>query len=219
MWESQVLLTDGQVVFLRALRFSPTFDERSARYVKYSWKGRKTQIKKKKKKKKKKCLKQGDPCSPILFMLFINDIMQSINTNFDQIFTVDEIRLFLLLYADDAVVFAKSPEVLQCILHDIESYCTRWGLKINTSKTKAMIFEKGRHSHFDFYLNNSKLELVDSFKYLGIHFFKNGNWHRTQKRLVQHASFALHDLFWLFRQLDLPMSEKCNSLMSWSDIY
>ena len=27
MWESQVLLKDGQVVFLRVLRFSPTFDE------------------------------------------------------------------------------------------------------------------------------------------------------------------------------------------------
>ena len=32
MWESQVLLTDGQVVFLRVLRFSPTFDEQSVRY-------------------------------------------------------------------------------------------------------------------------------------------------------------------------------------------
>ena len=32
MWESQVLLTDGQVVFPRVLRFSPTFDERSAQY-------------------------------------------------------------------------------------------------------------------------------------------------------------------------------------------
>ena len=32
MWESQILLTDGQVVFLRVLRFSPTFDERSALY-------------------------------------------------------------------------------------------------------------------------------------------------------------------------------------------
>ena len=29
MWESQVLLIDGQVVFLWVLRFSPTFDERS----------------------------------------------------------------------------------------------------------------------------------------------------------------------------------------------
>ena len=32
MWENQVLLTDGQVVFPRVLQFSPTFDERSARY-------------------------------------------------------------------------------------------------------------------------------------------------------------------------------------------
>ena len=34
-----------------------------------------------------------------------------------------------MLYADDAVVFAKSPEVLQSILYDIESYCTIWDLK------------------------------------------------------------------------------------------
>ena len=32
MWESQVLLTDGQVVFHRVLQSSPIFDERSARY-------------------------------------------------------------------------------------------------------------------------------------------------------------------------------------------
>ena len=32
VWENQVLLTDGQVVFPRVLQFSPTFDEQSARY-------------------------------------------------------------------------------------------------------------------------------------------------------------------------------------------
>ena len=143
-------------------------------------------------------LKQGDPSSPLLFMLFINDIVQNVNVGLDNIFTIDEMRLFLLLYADDAAVLAKSPEVLQSTLHDIESYCTLWGLKINTRKTKAMIFEKGRHTHFDFYLDNVKLEMVTSFKYLGIHFFKNGNWYRTQQRLAQHASFALHKLFFTF---------------------
>ena len=147
-------------------------------------------------------------------MLFINDIIQNINTDLNDIFTIDEMRLFLLLYADDAVVFAKSPEVLQLILNDIESYCTLWGLKINTRKTKAMIFEKGRHTHFDFYLNNVKLELVDSFKYLGIHFFKNGNWHRTQQRLAQHGSFALHKLFSLFNQVELTISKNASFLTS-----
>ena len=154
-------------------------------------------------------LKQGDPSSPLLFMLFINDIVQNVNVGLDNIFTIDEMRLFLLLYADDAVVFAKLPEVLQSILHDIESYCTLWGLKTNTRKTKAMIFEKGRHTHFDFYLDNVKLEMVTSFKYLGIHFFKNVNWYRTQQRLAQHASFALHKLFSLFSQMELTISKKC----------
>ena len=69
-----------------------------------------------------------------------------------------------MLYADDAVVFAKSPEVLQSILYDIESYCTLWGLKINIAKTKAMVSENGRHTHFDFYLNNAKVEIVTSLK-------------------------------------------------------
>ena len=48
MWESQVLLTDGQVFFPQVLGFSLTFDEWPARY---KWnirkKGIKTQIKKK----------------------------------------------------------------------------------------------------------------------------------------------------------------------------
>ena len=39
-----------------------------------------------------------------------------------------------------------------------------------------MIFEKGRRSHHDFYIYNSVIELVDSFKYLGITLFKNSNW-------------------------------------------
>ena len=77
-------------------------------------------------------LKQGDPSSPFMFMLFINDITESIISNFEDIFTVDELKIFMLLYADDAVIFAKSPEVLQSVLNDIETYCVTWGLKINT---------------------------------------------------------------------------------------
>ena len=38
-------------------------------------------------------------------MLFINDIVQSIKADSNDIFTVDDMQLFLLLYCDDAVVF------------------------------------------------------------------------------------------------------------------
>ena len=58
-------------------------------------------------------LKQGDLSSPLLFMLFINDIIENINADFENVFRIEELRIFMLLYADDAVVFAKSPTVLQ----------------------------------------------------------------------------------------------------------
>ena len=61
MWESEILLTDGQVVFPRILRVSRTFDERSARYKWNILEGAinlppppHTPPQKKKKKKKKK---------------------------------------------------------------------------------------------------------------------------------------------------------------------
>ena len=88
-------------------------------------------------------LKQGDPSSPLLFMFFVNDIVQDINTNLQNVFTINELKLFLILFVDDQVLFATSPETLQSLLTDLENYCRLWGLKINTSKTKAIILKKG----------------------------------------------------------------------------
>lgn len=72
-----------------------------------------------------------------------------------------------------------------------------------------MIFEKGRHTSYKFYLNNTEIEIVTSFKYLGTHLFKNNNWNRTQKRLAQHAAYSMHNLFIVINQIDLPIKDKC----------
>ena len=154
-------------------------------------------------------LKQGDPSSPLLFMLFVNDMLQHINSNLDGIFTLDGIKLFLILFADDQVVFAKSPQTLQLLLKDIENYCNELGIHINTSKTKAMIFEKGGRTYHEFLIYDTKIDLVDSFKYLGITLFRNGNWNRSQKSIAQHASYALYNLFTVFNNIELPPSQKC----------
>ena len=65
-------------------------------------------------------LKQGDPSPPLLFLRFVNDIFENINTDLANIFSLNDLKLFLILYADDQVVFATSPESLKPILTDIE---------------------------------------------------------------------------------------------------
>ena len=74
--------------------------------------------------------------------MFVNDIIENINDETDGIFTIDEFRLFLLLFADDQALFSTTPEGLQSMLSNIEIYCNKWQMQINTAKTKVMIFEK-----------------------------------------------------------------------------
>ena len=158
-------------------------------------------------------VKQGDPSSSILFMMFVNDIVTSINIDLDGIFSTGESKLFLILFADDQVLFSTSLTTLQSMLNDIETYCNACRLKINVAKSIALIFEKSiRHTHYDFYLYNEKLETVSSFKYLGVYFFKNGNWHRTQKCITEHASKAMHRLFSIFHNMILKPQRNVNYL-------
>ena len=118
-------------------------------------------------------VKQGDPLSPVLFILFINDLLVSTSVDDTAIVTVNQINLFMLLYCDDAVLFAKSPECLQNMLNKLYEYSCIWGIKVNTDKTKVMIFEKGRKTDVNLYYNDSLLEVVDNFKYLGVMFYRN----------------------------------------------
>jgi hypothetical protein len=54
------------------------------------------------------------------------------------------LKLLILLYADDTVLMAESPEELQTLLDTFDDYYTIWNLKVNVDKTKIMIFSRGR---------------------------------------------------------------------------
>jgi hypothetical protein len=58
-------------------------------------------------------------------------------------------------------------------------------------KTKIMIFENGRKTDACFCYDQTMLDVVDSFNYLGITLFKNGGWYRTQKCLRDRGMYML----------------------------
>ena len=94
------------------------------------------------------------------------------------------------------------------MLDKLNEYSCVWDLKVNTEKTKIMIFEKGRKTTADIFYNNTVLEVVDNFKYLGAMFYTNGSWNRTQKCLSEYGAFALHNLNRLFQNITLSNNEK-----------
>ena len=72
------------------------------------------------------------------------------------------------MYADDLVLISESKEGLQLQIDSLAKYCRKWKLKVNTKKTKCIIFNRGNKPlKSDFYVDGNKIECVKTFTYLG----------------------------------------------------
>ena len=79
-----------------------------------------------------------------------------------------------LSFADDLVLLSTSQEGLQLCLDKLQAYCYKWGLSVNESKSKFMVFSKGIIKNASVKFGNKYLELVTNYKYLGIILCANG---------------------------------------------
>ena len=70
-----------------------------------------------------------------------------------------------------------------------------------------MVVEKGRKIDVNLYYNDLLLEVVDNFKFLGVMFYRNGSWNRTQNCLSEYGSFALYNWNRLFQNKSLSYEE------------
>ena len=154
-------------------------------------------------------LKQGEPLSPLLFILFVNDITDNIDLNSLTDKDYDLLSMFLILFADDIVLFTTDPGSLQAQLDSLYHYSTKWGLKINANKTKVCCFEKRKQNAYpEFYINGEVIELVDNFTYLGLNFTHNGNMSSAVKTLNEQALRAYSSLLSMFDKVSLDVKTK-----------
>jgi len=116
---------------------------------------------------------QGSILGPLLFILYVNDLQMSVNCK-------------IVMYADDTTLLFRSsdPASLQTHLdynmEQISSWFFKNKLTLNIKKTKFMLFgtppKLNKFSNVSLMFDNTIIEKVDSFKYLGLVFDSHMSW-------------------------------------------
>ena len=125
-----------------------------------------------------------------MFILFVNDVKDIINTNDLSEDDLNLLSVYILLFADDIALFTTNANSLQSLINNISMYSLKRGLKINVSKTKICIFEKKKSQcNFVWSINGDNVEIVDSFCYLGVKFYYTGNMNDATRYKIQETLF------------------------------
>ena len=132
---------------------------------------------------------------PFLFAVCVNDLQYNMRNTGAGV-TVNDMKIFLLLYADDVLVFSETPTGLQSGINELQTYCERWKLTLNTTKSRIVVFCKGnRPVSFQLKYDKDNLESVSKIKYLELMVSSNDSINQTQITIAEQANkatFAVH---------------------------
>ena len=80
------------------------------------------------------------------------------------------LKISILTYADDVILLASSRTQLQLLLNACQSHALTNGYAFSPSKCKVLVLHKNYNKIGKLFLGTHALELVESYKYLGIDF-------------------------------------------------
>ena len=129
---------------------------------------------------------QGCSLSPILFSVFINDLLKAVEQAKLGVQLSSGKKIGGMLFADDFVGVIDSKESLQKLIDVVHGYCNKWRLKANVSKSAVMVFSRNSVEG-GWKWGEHKLPKVSSYTYLGIDFACNGAWDVHLKRVLDNG--------------------------------
>ena len=162
-------------------------------------------------------LMQGEVLSPILFSLYVNDFDVEFIKNGCTPTELQNLHLFILMYADDMVLFSETVAGLQNMFDVLYDYTKQWNLEVNIQKTKIVIFRNGGQikRNENWLYDGCQIEVLNQFTYLGVVLNYNGKFLVTQKQLAAQGRKALFAM----RANTLDMSLNHCTMFSLFDTY
>ena len=106
-------------------------------------------------------------------------------------------------------LFSETPDGLQKEIDCLHVYCEKWRLRLNTEKSKVLVFKIGnaRVNH-NWYSNGTQLTVTNRIPCLGLLFSTNGSFHQAQLTLAGQANKARY----------MVSKRKLNSMLSGLDV-
>lgn len=161
---------------------------------------------------------QGSILGPLLFILYINDIVHEIHS---------DIRLF----ADDTSLYIivdfpeSAAQILNLDLERISNWAGRWLVSFNPQKTETLLFTRkiNRINHPTLYFNDVPIQEVSTHKHLGLYFSQRCDWQTHIDYIVGKAWCRMNLLRQLKFKLDRKSLEKMyftfiRSLLEYADV-
>ena len=114
---------------------------------------------------------QGSILGPLLFLIYINDIINNINANV-RLFA-DDTSLYIVVDTPD-----NAAATLNKDLDTIFNWSKTWLVSFNPTKTESMIFSKKRKQppHPTLFMNHIAIDQFDSHKHLGVTLSSDAKW-------------------------------------------
>ena len=111
-------------------------------------------------------LRQGCFLSPLLFSLFINSIVARLKEAEVGVKCGSK-PISMLLYADDAVIFAEDERSMSVGLDVLMGWCREWSVEVNGEKCGVMhMRRKGiKRMEDKFYVGEEEIAIVEEYKY------------------------------------------------------
>ena len=147
-------------------------------------------------------LRQGCVLSPLLFSLYVNDLMEVLRREEIGV-RVDNLIIPGLMFADDLVITAEKTSDLNRALEIVHRWCNQWKLRINAEKCSVVHFRKKcvRRSIVEFGIGEKILSMVSEYKYLGIVLNEFLNGEKMREALMDNGRKALYGVMRLVRSL------------------
>ena len=166
---------------------------------------------------------QGSILGPLLFLIYINDLPNASHV-FDCLMYADDTTLFCCL---EDIKSINKQDVINEQLQRIHNWLTANGLKLNTTKSKYIMFRKQNKNIplFNIHINNVNIESVQNFNFLGLHLSSDMTWNfhtnEVSKKISRNIGILKklqlivpnNILLTIYNTLILPHINYC--LLSW----